>query len=83
LRNYSRVEFTGPKEGGQGSPQGEQRQMGGGEKEREPVCRERRENNLSVLCKPTAHILSFPLPGVGGGLKERLKHLKTIIKSKG
>jgi hypothetical protein len=29
------------------------------------------------------HILSFPLPLMGGGLKERFKHLRTIIKNKG
>jgi hypothetical protein len=28
------------------------------------------------------HILYFPLPLVGGGLKERLKHLRTIIKNR-
>jgi hypothetical protein len=30
----------------------------------------------------TPHILSFPLPLVGGGLEERLKYLITIIKSR-
>jgi hypothetical protein len=29
-----------------------------------------------------SHVLSFPLPLVGGGLQRRLKHLRTIIKSK-
>jgi hypothetical protein len=28
------------------------------------------------------HILSFPLPLVGGGLEGRLKHLRTIIKNR-
>jgi hypothetical protein len=28
------------------------------------------------------HILSFPLPVVGGGLQGRLKHLRTIIKNR-
>jgi hypothetical protein len=35
-----------------------------------------------VLFPVIPYILSFPLPLVGGGLKGRLKSLRTIIKTK-
>jgi hypothetical protein len=34
------------------------------------------------LPHPLPHILSFPLPLVGGRLKVRLKHFRTIIKNR-
>lgn len=36
--------------------------------------------NRSTPQHPSPHILSFPLPLVGGGLKGRLKHLRTMVK---